>query len=281
MPSLARACGVALAGAVLTAVLLASLAGTAARPAGGGSLQACVAYAHAAIERHAQAAAAPPACAGLSPAEVNQAAGNAIRMTLTKGTKAARRRQEIAAARWTRAMFTAPAPARPSSPGSPPGRPAGSTRVNGLGLGGVSELAARVGALLAWLATVASGGWILVRWLLAGGSLRRGSATAVPSAVTLSHAGGGLLGLLLWAVFMATGWAALAWVSLGILVPVAGLGMSVLLLGLPRPARAPLGGRRGSARGPGGFPAFAVAAHGLCVVVVLLLVLTATVAAGA
>jgi hypothetical protein len=129
--------------------------------------------------------------------------------------------------------------------------------------------------LLAWLATAASGSWILVRWLVAGGSLRRASATAAPPALTVSHIGGAVLGLLVWISFMATGWAVLAWVSLGILAPVAGLGMSVLLLGLPRPARAPLGGRRA-----GGFPAFAVAAHGLCVVAVLLLVLTATIAAG-
>lgn len=278
MPSFARGCGGFLAGAALAAVFAASPAGTASAAtvtgrAGGGSRPACVAYAYAAIERRAPAAAAAPACAGLSRALVNQAASTAIRMTLTSGAKAGRRRQAIAAARWVRAMITAPAPARSPAPAA--ARPAADTRAGGLGLGGVSELAAKAGALLAWLATVASGGWILVRWLLAGGSLRRRSATAVPPVVTISHVGGGSLGLLLWVAFMATGWAALAWVSLGLLMPVAGLGMSVLLLGLPRPARAPLGGRP-AAR----FPALAVAAHGLCVVAVLLLVLTATVAAG-
>lgn len=279
MPPFARVCGGFLAGVTLAAVLAASLTGTAsaatvAARARSGSLQGCVAYAYAAIERHIPAAAHPPACAGLSPAQVNQAASNAIRMTLTKGTKAARRRQSIAAARWTRAMFTAAAPASPS-PGSPVARPAAGTPASRAGLGGASELAVKTGALLAWLATAASGGLILARWLLAGGSPRRKSASAAPFALTLSHVGGGLLGLLLWVAFTATGWAALAWISLGLLVPVTGLGMSVLLLGLPRPSRAPLGDRRKA-----GFPAFAVAAHGLCVVVVLLLVLMATVAAG-
>jgi hypothetical protein len=119
---------------------------------------------------------------------------------------------------------------------------------------------------------------MLVRWLLAGGSLRRKSATAAPPAVTLGHAGGATAGLLLWVVFLATGWVPLAWIALGLLAPVAGLGMSVLLLGLPRPARAPLGTRRrGRAGGP---PVVAAAVHGLFVVLVLLLVLTATVAAG-
>jgi hypothetical protein len=274
MPFLAAVCGALLAAAVLAVVLAASRTGPGPAKAAGGSLPACVAYAYAAIERGTPAEAAPPACAGLSPAEVNQAAGNAIQMTLTQGTKSARRKQAAAAASLTRAMFTAALPASPS-PAAAAGSPAAQTRTSGLGLGGVSELAAKVGALLAWLATAASGGWILARWLAAGGSLRRKSATAAPPVLTLSHVGGGLLGLLGWIAFMATGWTPLAWIALGFLAPVAGLGMSVLLLGLPRPARAPLGGRRA-----GGFPAFAVAAHGLCVVTVLLLVLTATVAAG-
>jgi hypothetical protein len=276
MRAVAGICGAFAASAALAALLAAALAAAAsaeARPSGG-SPRACVAYAYAAIERHTPATAKPPACAGLTRDQVSQAASTAIRMTLTSGDKAARRKQAAAAARWTQAMITAPAPASPP-PGSAAARPVAATRASGLGLGGVSEPAAKAGALLAWLATAASGGWLLVRWLVAGGSLRRKSAAAAPPALISAHAGGGVLGLLGWVAFMATGWAALAWISLGILAPVAGLGMSVLLLGLPRPARAPLGGRRA-----GGFPAFAVAAHGLCVVTVLLLVLTATIAAG-
>ncbi|MGH3409515.1 MAG: hypothetical protein ACRDRJ_44530, partial [Streptosporangiaceae bacterium] len=113
---------------------------------------------------------------------------------------------------------------------------------------------AKTGALLAWLATAASGGLILARWLLAGGSPRRKSASAAPCALTLSHVGGGMLGLLLWVAFTATGWAALAWISFGLLVPVTGLGMSVLLLGLPRPARVPLGCRSATAAKPASPP---------------------------
>ena len=60
-----------------------------------------------------------------------------------------------------------------------------------------------------------------------------------------------------------------------VLAPVAGLGMCVLVLGLPRPVRAPLGSRRGR----GGFPAALVAGHGLFVLVSLLFVLLATIAA--
>jgi hypothetical protein len=194
-------------------------------------------------------------------------------MTLTSGTKAAHRRQAIAAARWTRAMIYTPSTASPS-PGSSAASPLAVSQAGGPGLGGISRLAVNLGALLAWLATAASGGWILVRWLLAGGSLRRKRPAAAPPAVTLGHVSGAALGLGLWVVFMATGWAAVAWIALGLLAPVAGLGLTVLLLGLPQPVGAPLGRRRAA-----GFPALAVAAHGLCVVFVLVLVLTATVTA--
>jgi manganese efflux pump family protein len=136
-------------------------------------------------------------------------------------------------------------------------------------LGAGSEAAVRIAALLAWLLTAASGGYVLVRWWRAGGRLRR-TAAAVPPVVVLGHAGLALLGLLLWAVFAATGSGVLAWVSVGVLTPVAGLGMAVLLLGLPSPR----------ARSGGGQPALVIALHGLFAVTALVLVITAAVGAG-
>jgi hypothetical protein len=283
-----RVCGACLVGAVLAVVLAGTVfvstafarpasAATGAVPTGGG-MSECVAYAYAAIEARTAVPAHPPACAGLSGSQVNQAASTAIRRTVTTTGKVARRKQAIAAAYWTRAMITTPAPvaASPSAAKQPAVAVADpAADGNGRGLGGVSELAAKIGALLAWLATAASGAWIIVRWWLAGGSLRRKSPSAAPTGVTLGHAGGGILGLLLWAAFLATGWVALAWIALGLLAPVAGLGMCVLVLGLPRPVRAPLGSRRGR----GGFPAALVAGHGLFVLVSLLFVLLATITA--
>jgi hypothetical protein len=244
----------------------------------GGSLQACVAYAYTAIRQHKVITATPPACQGLSRAQVSQAAGTAIRMTFARGTKAVRRRQAIAAARWLPGMITSPA-AAPASPLAPSAavRPA-SGPAGGLGLGGVSELTAKVGALLAWLATAASGGWVLARWLLAGGSPLRRTMTAAPPAVILGHAGAGALGLTLWACFTLSGWAPLAWIALGILAPVSGLGMGVLLLGLPGPVRPDIG-----ARSPGRrvrVPVLVIVAHGLFAVTTLLLVLMAAIGAG-
>jgi hypothetical protein len=245
----------------------------------GGSLQACVAYAYAAIRQHKVVTATPPACRGLSPTQVNQAAATAIRMTETRGTKSAQRKQAGAAAPWVWAMITSPAPASGGPlTSSAAVRPAAGGPVAGLGLGGVSELAAKIGALLAWLATAASGGWVLARWLLAGGSPLRRTTTTAPPAVILGHAGAGALGLALWTCFTLSGWAALAWIALGLLAPVAGLGMGVLLLGLPGPVRPDIGARSPGRRAR--VPVLAIVGHGLFAVTTLLLVLMAAIGAG-
>jgi len=212
-----------------------ALAGCAARPgpataggtaAAGGSVRTCAAYAYRAIERQQAVTGRPAACAGLSRAEVNQAASSAIRQAAGSGPKSAWRKQAGAAAPWVSTLLTGQVPVSPARPA------AGGRAAPG---SGVSELALKLGALLAWLATAASGGYILVRWLLAGGSPRRRSPTAAPPAMALGHAGFGLLGLVIWVVFVAAGGTALAWIAVAIMAPVAGLGMGVLALGLPSP----------------------------------------------
>jgi hypothetical protein len=243
-----------------------------------GTPQGCTADAYAAIEGHTVISATPAACEGLTPAQVNQAVGAAIRMTLASGTKSARRKQAVAAAAWVQALITAPGPApagalATSSGGGPSsGVPSGSASGE-LRLGGVSELAAQVGALLAWLAAAASGGLVLARWLRAGGSPLRRTATAAPPAVILGHVSGGLFGLVLWAAFMLGGWAVLAWIALGLLAPVAGAGLAVLVLGLPSPGRPGRTARRSR------IPVLAIFAHGLFAATALLLVLMATIGA--
>jgi hypothetical protein len=283
--SVALAAG--LAGSLAAAAPAAAAATLTAADAGG-SLRACEDYARAAIERHQVATATPAACRGLSRAEVSQAASAAIRMTETRGSKPVLRREAIAAARWVRAMFAGPVPATgpvaSSAPAGPSATgPAATGPVGGLGLGGVSERAAKAGALLAWLATAASGGFVLARWLLAGGRPLRGTPTAAPPAVILGHVGAGALGLVLWVSFMLSGWVPLAWTALAVLAPVAGLGMGVLLLGLPGPARPRTETGAVGARAAGrrtGIPVLAVAAHGVFAVTALLLVLMATIGAG-
>jgi hypothetical protein len=102
--------------------------------------------------------------------------------------------------------------------------------------------------------------------------------TAAPPAVILGHAGAGALGLVLWTCFTLSGWAALGWIALGVLAPVAGLGMGVLLLGLPGPVRPDIGARSPGRRAR--VPVLVIVAHGLFAVTTLLLVLMAAIGAG-
>jgi hypothetical protein len=280
------------------------VAGCAAQSSTGpaGSVSACTAYAYRAIQRHEVVTAVPAACGGLSRAQVNQAASTAIRQAAGTGPKSAWRSQAVAAAPRVKVLLTGPVPAVGSVP---PAVSAGGGQGGSL-LGRGSELAVEIAALLAWLITAASGGYVLVRWWRAGGRPRRHAATAVPPAVLLGHPGFGLLGLVLWTVFVASGWAALAWVAAGLLAPVAGLGMATLVIGLPspRPAEgraAPAPGEpvpagaagtavlvappapatpAAPARAPARQPVLIIALHGLFATTVLLLVITAAVGAG-
>lgn len=299
----------------VAALAVAALAGCSAGAGGGsGSVRGCSSYAYQAIRSHTTITALPAACRGLSPSEVNDAASMAIRQAAGVGDKSEWRKQAAAAAPWVSALITEPV-AVASGPGgaglggaglggaSPGGASLGGASLGGgsaggYGLGGVSELAVRVAALLAWLATVASGGYVLARWLRAGGKLRRQAPGAAPVTVIVGHVGFALAGLVLWACFMLTGWIALAWTATGLLGPVAGAGMGVLILGLPRPVRPPSPSRPQAAAetGQGGtatlvaqaphvsarprMPVFVIAAHGLFAALVLLLVMTATIGAG-
>jgi hypothetical protein len=282
--------------------MVASIAvgGCAAQAATSGStVSACTASAYRAIQRHEVLTAVPAACDGLSRAQVNQAASTAIRQASGSGPKSVWRSQAASAAPWVKVLISGPAPA---AGGVPPGASAGGGTGGSL-LGRGSELAVQIAALIAWLITAASGGYVLVHWLRAGGRLRRRAATAVPPAVLLGHPALGLLGLVLWTVFVATGWVALAWVATGLLAPVAGLGMAVLVIGLPspRPAAGELATARAGpvpagtagttvlvappvaaapARSRGRQPVLAIALHGLFAATLLLLVITAAVGAG-
>jgi hypothetical protein len=270
------------AGGVLTVLAAVSVSGCAAGTGTSrGSEAACAAGAYQAIRAHERLAGVPSACRGLGPGQLNAAASVAIRIASGHGSKSARRSHAGIAAGYVSVLITNGVPAAPA--------PGGSAAASGGGNGGAlaatagsrlgfSERVAQVGALLAWLAAAASGGWVLVGWLRAGGSLRRPrsrAAATAPPAVTIGHVCLGLLGLVLWGLFMISGQAALAWVCVGLLAPVAGLGMSVLVLGLPRPGATPAG------TGPGGRqPVLVIAAHGLFATAALLMVALAAIGAG-
>jgi hypothetical protein len=249
----------------------------------GGGESACAAGAYQAIRAHDRLTGVPSACQGLVRSQLNAAASVAIKIAAGHGTKSARRARAGIAAGYVSVLITNSVPTAPVTSGDNGGAPA-ATAGSRLGF---SDRAAQVGALLAWLAAAASGGWVLVRWWRAGGSLRRlrdRTATTAPPAVAIGHVCLGLLGLVLWGLFMITGQAALAWICVALLAPVAGLGMVVLVLGLPRPrpfgpAGTSLGTPPGTGTG-GRRPVLVIAAHGLFAMAALLMAALAAIGAG-
>ena len=71
----------------------------------------------------------------------------------------------------------------------------------------------------------------------------------MPPLIILSHFGIGVAGLAVWIAYVATNLKALAWVGVGVIVPVAGLGMATLIAALPDPER---GVALDAGAGPGG-----------------------------
>jgi len=89
----------------------------------------------------------------------------------------------------------------------------------------------------------AGGSYVLGTWISRGGTLRqRAGATGSPPTVIFGHFGLALGGLVIWVAYLIAGWASMAWTAVGVLLPVAGLGMATVAIGLPgrgrpRPAR--------------------------------------------
>jgi hypothetical protein len=228
-----------------------------------------------ALQRHVAVPARPPACAGLSPAQVNLAAARAIRDVTGAWPKAVARHLAYQDRIYLARLVTAvPLPASVASPAGPQApAPARSSR----------DLPLDLAALAAWVLTAAAGVYLLAGWLviwLAGLVRRRlrlrlrGGAADAAAAFTVSHFGLALAGLGIWIGFVATDLAVLAWIALGMVVLIAGLGMGVLSAALPGPARA------GAASSQARIPVIVVAAHGMLATLTILLVLLAAIGAG-
>jgi len=236
---LAAGCGAPVGHAHVTASRMSTVAAhtTSERNAGEGAprgtVQDCTAYGVYAIEHRITVTRTPAACQGLSRAEINQAAARAIIQAAGGVRKAVWRKRAAEVAPFLRHLFTAPAPVTGSLPaiasGSGSGEPLGH-----------KDLGMDIAALIAWLVTVAAGGYLLGSWLSHGGTLRRRvGGTGSPPAVIIGHFGLALTGLVIWIIYLVVGWAALAWTAVGVLLPVAGLGMAALSIGLPGLPRLP------------------------------------------
>jgi len=248
-----------------------------------GSVASCTQFGISAIRRHVTVTSVPPACQGLSQLQVNVAVGQALRTAAAGVRGKARQRQLIARDspyldQLIRAVPVSSPPAVAASRSGPPSRAA-------LGLA----------ALAAWLVTIGLGVSMMARWITR--TRRRGAQPGRGRGPVLNftHFGLALTGLLVWISYLATGMTGLAWAACGILLPVTGLGMTLVFLA---PARGPVSSSDASpVSSPGVFPvsslgaspaepparrrpAFVIAAHITAASLTLLLAVLAAVGSG-
>ena len=220
-----------------------------------------------AIRRHITVTALPPACRGLTAAQVDSAVGAALRSAGSGVPGKAQRRQRIVrASRYLAHMFVAI-----PTPRSQPQQPASATRW-------VSRTTLSLIALGAWLVTVALGLSLLARGMPRGRT-RRGPAAGLPGlaarlrlpALNRAHLGLAAASLLIWIVYLATGATGIAWAAAGLLPLVAGLGMALVFL--PRqPSPADSQGRRP--------PVLTIGAHVIAATATILFAVLAAIGAG-
>jgi hypothetical protein len=92
-------------------------------------------------------------------------------------------------------------------------------------------------ALITWLLDAGSGAYMLGTWIARGGLRRqRASGDRLGSVIVFAHFGMATTGLLIWASYLATRWALLGWLAIGLLMVVIGLGISTVTLWTPFPA---------------------------------------------
>jgi hypothetical protein len=256
----------ALAGGMLMALFAAGCGA----PSGGtlqGTVRSCAAYGVHAIEHHITVTWKPAPCQGLSKAEVNDAVSMAVVRVAGDAPKAIRRKREAEAAPYLDYLVSTLPPVAASPTG---------TRSSATSSG--RDLPMSLAALIAWLVAAGSGAYVLGSWIARGGTLRRrahGAGTGVSPALLFGHFGLALSGLVIWVAYLVSGWAALAWVAVAVLLPVAGLGMATLVIGLPGHRAAMPQGHGGEVSVRARLSPLVVAAHGALAVTTMILVLLA------
>ena len=213
-----------------------------------------------AIRQHVTVTALPPACQGLSQLEVNIAVGRALHAVVAGVRGKARQRQLIArdVPYLAGLIHGVPAAGQPAVAAPQSGPP--------------SRAALRLAALAAWLVTVGLGVSMMARWITR--TRRHGAQPGHGRGPVLNftHFGLALAGLLAWISYLATGVTGLAWAACGLLLPVAGLGMTLVFLASARsPVTSP------PVRRP---PTLVVAAHITAASITILLAVLAAIGSG-
>ncbi|MGV9678736.1 hypothetical protein ACWDSJ_25930 [Nocardia sp. NPDC003482] len=134
-----------------------------------------------------------------------------------------------------------------------------------------------IAALILWLLTAGGGFFMLATWIAKGGA-RQPSSSHLPIPVVFGHFLLAAAGLVVWIVYLVADTDALAWVAFALLVPVALLGLVMLLRWLPvYQGRATATDPQPAERH---FPVAVVAAHGVFAVATVVLVLLTALGVG-
>jgi hypothetical protein len=214
-------------------------------------VESCVQFGITAIRNQVTVTSLPPACRGLTGAQIDFAAGTALRSAGAgvRG-KALRRERIVKASHFLEHMFVA-VPAQRREP-----------QVAAPATGWISGTTLGWTALCTWLITIVLGLGMMARWILRSRARHApGSRLRRPPALNFAHLGLASASLLTWIAYLATGLTGLAWTACALLPLVIGLGMTLVFL--PPPAS-----RR--------FPVFTTGAHVIfAVATILFAVLTA------
>jgi manganese efflux pump family protein len=209
--------------AVAAAVALAGLAGAGCSHQSAalrGSVESCIQFGIEAIRHHTTVTSLPPACRGLTRAQVNFAVGSALHSAAIGARGKARQRERIGKASHFLERLVTAVPQQRSQPPvpAPPAQQA-------------SRAALGLIAACTWLITAGLGVWMMARWIARRRRRRApaGQPRRLP-ALNLAHLGLATTGLLAWSAYLATGVTGVAWAACALLLPVAGLGLTLVFL---------------------------------------------------
>ena len=212
------AAAVAVAGLDLAAQ---GAAGSSSQPATSqASVESCVQFCIAAIRHLVTVTSLPPACRGLTPAQIDFAVGTALHSAGTGARGKVLQRDRIGKASHYLEHMVVAVPAQRSEP-----------QVAAPAAGWISRTALGLTALCTWLITVALGLVMMARWILRSRARRAPSSRLRrPPARNFAHLGLAGASLLIWIVYLATGMTGLAWTASALLLLVTGLGMTLVFL---------------------------------------------------